>query len=97
MGSHQEKELLLQAEWEGVIRVAQGAAGRGQLKWQPGRRAWGKSHLQDAGPGTTGEKVLEPVNKGDEGVLIWMAECSASEASNYACPDTAGPLAAVTA
>lgn len=32
MGSHQEKELLLQAEWEGVIRVAQGAADRGQLK-----------------------------------------------------------------
>lgn len=39
----------------------------------------------------------EPENKGDKGILIWMAEHSISEVSNYACPDTAGPLAAIIA
>lgn len=57
----------------------------------------GKSHLREVGPGTTREMVPEPVNKGDEGILIWMAEHSVSEVSNYPCPDTAGPLEAVMA
>lgn len=56
-----------------------------------------KFHLQGVGPVTTGEKILEPANKRGEDILIWMAEHSISEVSNYACLDTAGPLAAVMA